>query len=155
MAGALEHFTAVRDAVQDQGSSRVLADALAGRSSALRELAGIAEAADDARCALAVAQEAGYPGGEAWPWSNSARSPLHADDLGSAVRLAQQAGQFTAGSPAGISQVCCGTLASALTVAGDLAAAESVCAAGLAESRTAGHLENLTQLLTQMATFGS
>ena len=38
LAGALGHFTAVRNAVRDQGPSRVLADALTGRSSALREL---------------------------------------------------------------------------------------------------------------------
>jgi predicted ATPase/DNA-binding CsgD family transcriptional regulator len=151
MAGALEHFTAVRDAVQDQGSSRVLADALAGRSSALRELAGIAEAADDARCALAVAQEAGYPDGAALALVELSEIAAKADDLGSAVRLAQQAGQITAGSPGGISQICCGTLTSVLTVAGDLAAAESVCAAGLAESRTAGHLENTARLLNRMA----
>ena len=36
-------------------------------------------------------------------------------------------------------------------MAGDLAAAESVCAAGLAGSRTAGHLENTARLLNRMA----
>jgi DNA-binding CsgD family transcriptional regulator len=36
-------------------------------------------------------------------------------------------------------------------VAGHLAAAESVCVAGLAQSRTAGHLENTARLLNRMA----
>ena len=74
-----------------------------------------------------------------------------ADDLGNAVRLAQQAGQITADSPGHISQACCSSLTSALTVSGNLAAAESVCTAGLAQSRTAGQLENMVRLLNRMA----
>ena len=65
MAGALDHFTVLRDAISDQESSRMLADALIGRSSALRRTGQIAEAAEDARSALAMAREAGYPGAEA------------------------------------------------------------------------------------------
>ena len=97
MAGALSHFTAVRDAVRGQGPSRVLADALVGRSSALRELARSAEAAGDARRALAVAQEAGYPNGAARALVELSEIAAIADDLGSAVQLAQQAAQITAG----------------------------------------------------------
>jgi predicted ATPase len=67
MAGALGHFTAVRDAVRDRGPSRMLADTLTGRASVLRELGQVAEAARDARSALTLAQEAGYPGGRRWP----------------------------------------------------------------------------------------
>jgi predicted ATPase/DNA-binding CsgD family transcriptional regulator len=151
MAGALSHFTAVRDAVQGQGPSRVLADALVGRSSALRELARSAEAAGDARRALAVAQEVGYPGGAALALVELSEIATVADDLGNAVRFGQQAGQITAGSPGRISQTCCSSLTSALTLAGDLAAAESVCTAGLAQSRSAGHLENTARLLNRMA----
>jgi predicted ATPase/DNA-binding CsgD family transcriptional regulator len=150
MAGALSHFTAVRDAVRGQGPSRVLADALVGRSSALRELARSAEAAGDARRALAVAEEAGYPNGAARALVELSEIAAIADDLGSAVQLAQQAAQITAGSPGRISETCCSTLTSMLTAAGNLAAAESVCAEGLAQSRTAGHLENTAQLLNRM-----
>jgi predicted ATPase/DNA-binding CsgD family transcriptional regulator len=151
MAGALEHFTAVHAAVRGQGPSRVLADALVGRSSALRELARIAEAADDARHALAVAQDADYPGGAALALAELSEIAAIADDLGSAVRLAQEAAQITAGSRGRISETCCASLTSALTVAGNLAAAESVCTAGLAQSRSAGHLENTARLLNRMA----
>ena len=63
--GALGHFTAVRDAVADRGPSPSLVDALTGRSSALRNLDRIPEAAEDGRRALAAAREIGYPAGEA------------------------------------------------------------------------------------------
>ena len=150
MAGALGHFTAVRDAVRDQGPSRVLADALVGRSTALRELGRAAEAAGDARSALALAREVGYPGGEALALTELSQIAMHADDLGSAVRLAWQAGQITVGIPGRIARACTTGLAGALIEAGDPAAAEGVCAAALASFRDAGHLENLTQLLGRM-----
>ena len=150
LAGALGHFTAVRDAVRDQGPSRVLADALTGRSSALRELGRIAEAAGDARSALALAREADYPGGEALALTELSQIAMHADDLGNAVRLARQAGQITAGIPGRIGRVCTTSLAGVLIEAGDLAAAEGLCAAALTRFRDAGHLENLTQLLTRI-----
>ena len=151
MAGALGHFTAVRDAVRDQRPSRVLADALVGRSTALRELGQIAEAAGDARSALALAREVGYPGGEALALRELTQIAMHADDLDSAVRLGRQATQITVGIPGRIGRACTASLAGALIEAGDLAAAEGVCAAALASFRDAGHLENLTQLLSQMA----
>ena len=50
---------------RDRGPSRALADGLAGRSWHLTNLGRIAEAADDARRALAMARELGYPAGEA------------------------------------------------------------------------------------------
>ena len=115
LAGALGHFTAVRDAVRDQGPSRVLADALTGRSSALRELGRIAEAAGDARSALTLAREADYPAGEALALTELSQIAMHADDLGSAVRLARQAGQITAGIPGRIGRVCTTSLAGVLT----------------------------------------
>ena len=40
LAGALGHFTVLRDAVGDRGPSRALADGLAGRSTALANWAG-------------------------------------------------------------------------------------------------------------------
>jgi DNA-binding CsgD family transcriptional regulator len=116
----------------------------------LRELGRIAEAARDARSALALAREAGYPGGEALALTELSQIAMHADDLGSAMRLARQAGQITAGIPGRIGRVCTTSLAGVLIEAGDLAAAEGLCAAALTRFRDAGHLENLTQLLTRM-----
>ena len=48
-AGALRHFTAVRDAIGEPGSSPLLARCLSGRSATLLGLGRIAEAAGDAR----------------------------------------------------------------------------------------------------------
>ena len=70
MAGAAEHFTALRDAVAGEPRP-ALADALAGRLYALRDLGQFPEAADDARRALAVAREVGHPFAEAGPcWTS-------------------------------------------------------------------------------------
>ena len=63
-AGALDHFTAVRDAAGDWGPSRVLADALAGRAETLLSTGRLAEGAEDGRRSLAMARELGYPAGE-------------------------------------------------------------------------------------------
>ena len=61
-AGALDHFTAVRDAAGDWGPSRVLADALAGRAETLLSTGRLAEGAEDGRRSLAMARELGLPG---------------------------------------------------------------------------------------------
>jgi DNA-binding CsgD family transcriptional regulator len=116
----------------------------------LRELGRIAEAAGDAHSALALAREVGYPGGEALALTELSQIAMYADDLASAVRLARRAGQVTAGIPGRIGRLCTIGLAGALIEAGDLAAAEGLCAAALASFRDAGHLENLTQLLIRM-----
>ena len=64
LAASLSHFTALRDAVAERGPCRALADGLAGRSEALSQMGRYAEAAGEARRALAVAREVGYPAGE-------------------------------------------------------------------------------------------
>ena len=74
-AGALEVFTALRDAVAGRPPSRALADALAGRSLALGMLGRDPEAVEDARRALAVARELGYPLGEDAPCCTSPSPP--------------------------------------------------------------------------------
>ena len=85
----------------------------------------IAEAVDDGRRSLAMARELGYPAGEALALARPQPSPpMHAGDLGSAVQLARQAEQITAGIPGRIARVSY-VLTGALTEAGDLAAAEA------------------------------
>ena len=75
-AGALGHFTAVRDAVAGQPPSRALTAALTGRAAALRLMGRTAEAAGDARRALALAPADRGPGqGAAGPWPTSASTP--------------------------------------------------------------------------------
>ena len=151
LAGALGHLTALRDAMTDQPPSRALADCLAIRSVTLSNLGRIAEAADDGHRALALAQELGYPAGEALALYDLAVAAQHADDCGGAVRLARQAQQIPADIPGRRARECSSTLTNVLTAAGDLTAAEGICEAGLARSREAGDLENLSELLTGMA----
>jgi DNA-binding CsgD family transcriptional regulator len=150
MAGALGHFTVVCDAIGDRGASRALIDALTGRSWALRELGRTAEAAEIARSALGLARETGYPGGEVTSLTSLSRTALAADDLGSAVRLARQAGQITAGIPGWKARLCSLSLTDVLIAAGDVGAAEGMCAAGLAVSRDTGSQETLAELLDLM-----
>jgi predicted ATPase/DNA-binding CsgD family transcriptional regulator len=149
--GALGHFTAVRDAITGRPPSRVLADCLRGRSGTLANLGRTAEAVDDGRRALALARDLGYPAGQARALAGLSMAALFAGDLGSAVRLGRQAEQIAAGIPGWIGRLCSIILTDALIAAGDLAAAEGICAAGLARSREAGDLQSQAALLTQTA----
>jgi predicted ATPase/DNA-binding CsgD family transcriptional regulator/transcriptional regulator with XRE-family HTH domain len=150
MAAAVEHFAALRDAAGRPPSS-ALADALVGRAFALRELGRIPEAAEDARCALAVAREAGHPRGEALALLDLALCAESVGDVDEAVRLARQAVQVPGDIPASIARTCSMFLAQLLTETDDFAAAELVCADGLAASRDAGDLMALQSLLVRMA----
>ena len=69
------------------------------------------------------------------------------------MRLARQAGQITAGIPGSVARWTSYVLTVVLIEAGDLAAAEPVCAAALARSRDAGDLWNQGALLAMMATW--
>jgi predicted ATPase/DNA-binding CsgD family transcriptional regulator len=148
--GALGHFTALRDAVADRAPSRARADGLAGRSTALLNLGRIAEAAEEGRRCLAVARELGYPAGEALALGNLSFAASEAGDLSGAVQLARQGQQIPADIPGVIARTLSDVLTEALIAVGDLAAAEGVCAEGLARCRDAGDLMNLGLLLTKM-----
>jgi DNA-binding CsgD family transcriptional regulator len=111
-----------------------------------------AEAAEDARRLLAVAREAGYPLGEARGLGGLGAVAFYAGDYDGAVRLARQACQITAGVPGSVARWCSYFLAVALIEAGDLAAAEPVCAATLARARDAGDVSSQVSLLPQIAT---
>ena len=150
-AGGLGYFTALRDAVAARGPSRPLADALADRSTALANLQRTAEAAEDAGRSLAVAREVGYPAGEVLALLTLSLAAYHAGAYDDAVRFARQAEQIPADIPGLIARLCSWVLAWALTDAGDLAAAEQVCAAGLARSREAEDLNSVPFLLRHMA----
>jgi tetratricopeptide (TPR) repeat protein len=151
LASALGHFAAVRDAVGDRGPSRPLADCLAGLSVTLSNLGRLGEAADDGRRALAVARELGYRAGEAFALMDLGIAACNADDLGSAVQLAQQAQQVPADIPGWRARAWATIVTSVLITAGDLDAAEHTCRAGLARCRDTGDLQNQASLLTCMA----
>ena len=149
LAGALGHFTAVSDAVGARGPSRALADCLAGRSVVLSNLARFGEAIHDGRQALVQARELGYPAGEALALAGLTIAAAYTKNFSSALRLARQGEQITADLPGWLARFRCRLLTGVLNETGDLAAAEDVCAAGLARSREVGDLLNLTRLLTE------
>ena len=149
-AGALDHFTAVRDAAGDRGPSRVLADALADRSGTLLNLLRIAEGTEDGRRALAMARELGYPAGEGAALRTLALAAFYSDDNDGAVQLIRQQ-QLITGVPGSIARRGSTVMISALIDAGDLAAAESAGAAALARCRDTGDMLNLPFLLMLIA----
>jgi DNA-binding CsgD family transcriptional regulator/tetratricopeptide (TPR) repeat protein len=151
LAAALGHFTAVRDAVAGRPSSPALANALACRAGILRLMGWAAEAADDARRALALAREIGDPIGELQALGELSLGAEYAGDYDEAVRLARQAGQVTAGISGGLARTCSLLLTMVLAGAGDLAEAERAGAAGLARARDAGDLFNQAVLLPRIA----
>ena len=98
-----------------------------------------------------MSRELGYPAGEALALLNLGIAALYAGDGNGAVRLVRQAEQIRASLPGRIARARSAIVTLVLIEAGDQAAAEPVCAAGLAGSRDAGDLNNLGSLLTYMA----
>ncbi len=99
-AGALRHFTAVRDAIGDRRPFPLLARCLSGRAATLLTTGRIAEAAGDARGALAAARESDSPVAEALALAVLGLVATVAEDRVGAVQLAQLAEQITAAGPA-------------------------------------------------------
>jgi predicted ATPase/DNA-binding CsgD family transcriptional regulator len=149
-AGALGHFTAVRDAAGDQESSRVLTDALVGRSGALLNTGRLAEGAEDGRRSLAMARELGYPAAEGAALRMLAIAAGYSGDNERCVQLIRQQ-QLITGLPGSIARRGSHVLIGALIEAGDLAAAASAGAVAVAQCRDAGDLFNLPFLLMLMA----
>jgi DNA-binding CsgD family transcriptional regulator len=148
---ALEHDTALCEAAAGRGPSPVLVHGLADRAIGLLNLGRPGEAAEDARRALAMAREIGYPAGEINALAVLSAATGSSGDLDGAVQLARQAAQITADVPGVLARWCGSYLTGALIEAGDLAGADEVCAAGLARSRDVGDVVNQLSLLPGMA----
>ena len=85
----------------------MLADALAGRSAALVNIGRVPEGIEDARRAVALARELGYPAGEALALANLSLGAYYAGDMEDAVAWARQAQQIDpAGIPGWIARRC-------------------------------------------------
>ena len=150
LAGTLEHATALRDAAAGRGPSQALADGLMGRATALVNMGRAVEAADEARQALAVAREIGYGAGEVLALGVLSFAARASDDPDHAVQFARQAARITTGIPGSFVRWSSYVLTGTLVMAGDLAAADEVCAAGLARSRDAGDVTSQWGLLPWM-----
>ncbi len=151
VARALDHHTALRDAVAGRGPSRALAaDGLQRRALALVNQGRTAEAIDEGCRSLAVARAISYPAGEVRALGTLSFATSDAGDPGSAVQLAQQATQITAGVPGSVARWSSFALTLVLFEAGDLAADDEVYAAGLAWCHEVGDLGGETLLLSFM-----
>jgi len=150
LAASLRHFTELRDAVAHRGPCRALADGLVGRAGALSQMGRYPEAAGERRRSLAVARQAGYPMGEVLALGGSGFDAVQIGDLDGALAAARQAVQITAGVPGPVARFSAYALASVLVGAGDLAAAEPVCATALARAREVGDLWHQSSLLILM-----
>ena len=121
-----------------------------GRSVALTNLDRATEAAEDARQALGVAREIGYRTGEVLALGVLSFAAMGAEDPDGAVRAARQAARITTGVPGVFVRWTRYVLTGALIAAGDLAAADEVCAAALVPAREAGAWQDLVDLLMHM-----
>jgi DNA-binding CsgD family transcriptional regulator len=133
-----------------RGSSWALADGLTTRTIALVNMGRAAEAADDARRALAVARESRDRARELFALGVLTFAARGSDDLDHAVQFARQATQITDGVPGWYVRWSGYVLTGTLVMAGDLAAADEVCASALARSRDAGDVLNQWFLLPWM-----
>jgi predicted ATPase/DNA-binding CsgD family transcriptional regulator len=155
--GMLEHFTAVRDALQDPHRPATLSGpillpmCLAGRSSGLARMGRTAEAAEDGRRALDLARQTGLGGLEAMALASLSLATWHDGDLDGAMQLARQAlhieDEYSGALQRGLSQIVTGVLMEG----GDLAAAEQSCTTALAACRVAGDQGNLCAVLWYLA----
>jgi len=141
-AGALDHFTAIRDAAAGRPPSRALADALFGRAAALNY--------------LGRGPRVPPRPGTRWPLPARSATPSERPRRSwfSAVLLTSRTGQTTQvdGDLTGLlRRTCSWALTHVLTDTGDFAAAEPICAATLAQAQEVGDAWNLTGLLSQMA----
>jgi DNA-binding CsgD family transcriptional regulator/tetratricopeptide (TPR) repeat protein len=149
-AGALQQFTAVRDAIGDHGPVLLLARCLSGRSATLLGMGRIGEATDDARRSLAVARDGNHPASQALALAILGLVACVAGDSAGAVQLASQAEQITAGLQSPMARVCSHLLTTVLIATDDAAAAERVCVAGLAQARDMGDLWSLGNMLEKL-----
>jgi len=149
-AAALRHFTVVADAIGDQGPSRLLARSLSCRSATLLATGRIGEAANDARRSLALARQGDDPLAEARALAVLGLIACAAGDRVGAVQLARQAGKIIAGRDGPAARVCGHILTTVLIDAGEAAAAQRLCADGLAGARDAGDLWSLGNFLEKM-----
>ncbi len=149
-AAGVDYYSALCSAAADRGPTPMLAGALADRAIGLTVLGRPGEAAEEARRALAMARQVGYPAAEINALCALSCAAWYSGDLDAAVRLARQAAQVTAGVPGVVARWCTEYLTGALIAAGDLAGAGEVCAAGLARSREAGDVVSRYSLLPLM-----
>jgi DNA-binding CsgD family transcriptional regulator len=149
---ASQHFTTVLDTLAEGAPSAEKVDALVGRSGALRNFDHVPEAADDARRALGLARELGYPAGEAMALIELSWASGYAADVVAAVDWASQAQHIdSAGIPDRVARERAMVLATALAESGQAAPAQRSCTDLLPLTRASGDLGDISYCLWLMA----
>jgi tetratricopeptide (TPR) repeat protein len=140
---AVDYLTTVVDALTDGPPSADLVLALVGRSSVLRNTAGLEEAASDANAALALARRMGYATGEALALSELSLIASYADDAEQALEWARQAQQIDRASmPGWRARQIESVLPWMLVESGQLEGTAELLAEILAHARAAGDLHD-------------
>ncbi len=143
VARSIGYYTVACEALAPGAPSPALADALTGRAGSLLILGRIAEGAEDARRALALAREIGYLAGQAGALARLYGAAHYSGDLRGALEWAQQACQVDpAKIPGTLARDCRYCLSNALIEMGELAAARCSCAEELTAAREAGDAHN-------------
>jgi predicted ATPase len=151
-AVGLEHFTTARDALQPSGPSPALVAALNGRASTLRNTGYLAEAAEEARTALAMARELGDAAGEAIALYNLAAGANYVDDQQTELAWWRQARQVDpVRVPPLVARRVGVNMAVCLVELGDIGSARRVSAEALASAREAGAADLLAEALATTA----
>ena len=149
---ALDHFTAVRDAIERQGASPVLVDALLGRSVYLLNMGRVPEGQQEAHDVLAMARGLGYPAGEMVALTALGVAARYLGDIEQALEWHRQASQIDpAQVPGRRARECTVPWVVTLAAAGQMTAARRSCADGLARARAASDLSNLVICLSVAA----
>jgi predicted ATPase/DNA-binding CsgD family transcriptional regulator len=141
-AAGLRHFTAARDGLVSAGPSPALAIALAFRGHWLLQQTGQqAEGAEEARRALDMSRDAGYPAAKVMALMGASRAASLAGDAVAAVEWARQACQVDPATIYGdLARDARIFLAISLKESGDVAGARASCTELLAMARQAGDL---------------
>ena len=151
-AAALESFTAVRDAAADRPPSPMLVNTLIGRTMILLNTGRIPEGMEDARRAVGLARELGYPAGEAFALAGLSLGAGYTGDIEDALAWGWKAERIDpAGIPGWIARWCDVSLIGALAEADDVASAWQRCADLVARARQAGDLPVLADCVGVLA----
>ena len=148
----LGYFTSALDALADGPPSPLLAQVLAKRAGSLANLGRVPEAADDARRALALARQIGYPAGEARALYWLAATAHYGGEPEEALGWLRQAQRIDpARLPGSLVRGCIGGLTIALIATDELEEAEQTCARALDLARQAGTVYEQCTALILMA----
>jgi predicted ATPase/DNA-binding CsgD family transcriptional regulator len=148
----LDQFTSVCAALGPDGPSQLLVRALISRSHCLAHLRRYREAAQDARNALAMAGDLGWPAGEAIALSGLAVLSHYAGNNAESLACLRRADQIDRRAlPDDVARLIRIYLAAALRETGELAEARSLCIEALDWASRAAALFSVAECLPMLA----